>query len=104
MIVFQLFSNGSPGSTANFLKKSPILVGIPLSYSIADGLALGFITYPIINSERPSPRDWLVDRFARSDPCRISYSCGARWGNTFFAFTQTVVQRRFKTFQYVLHP
>jgi adenine/guanine/hypoxanthine permease len=25
-----------------------VLVGIPLSYSIADGLALGFISYPII--------------------------------------------------------
>jgi AGZA family xanthine/uracil permease-like MFS transporter len=24
------------------------LIGIPLSYSIADGLALGFISYPII--------------------------------------------------------
>ena len=24
------------------------MIGIPLSFSIADGLALGFITYPII--------------------------------------------------------
>jgi AGZA family xanthine/uracil permease-like MFS transporter len=24
------------------------MIGIPLSYSIADGLALGFISYPII--------------------------------------------------------
>ena len=25
-----------------------ILLGIPLSYSIADGLALGFIAYPVV--------------------------------------------------------
>jgi AGZA family xanthine/uracil permease-like MFS transporter len=25
-----------------------ILIGIPLSYSIADGLALGFISYPVV--------------------------------------------------------
>jgi adenine/guanine/hypoxanthine permease len=27
-----------------------IIIGIPLSYSIADGLALGFISYPIIKA------------------------------------------------------
>jgi adenine/guanine/hypoxanthine permease len=27
-----------------------IIIGIPLSYSIADGLALGFITYPILKA------------------------------------------------------
>jgi AGZA family xanthine/uracil permease-like MFS transporter len=31
-------------STPAFL----VMIGIPLSYSIADGLALGFISYPII--------------------------------------------------------
>jgi AGZA family xanthine/uracil permease-like MFS transporter len=25
-----------------------MIIGIPLSYSIADGLALGFISYPVI--------------------------------------------------------
>ena len=27
-----------------------IIIGIPLSYSIADGLALGFISYPIVKA------------------------------------------------------
>ena len=34
-----------------------ILLGIPLSYSIADGLALGFITYPIIKICRGKGRE-----------------------------------------------
>ncbi|HXR47183.1 MAG TPA: hypothetical protein VN784_07045 [Candidatus Limnocylindrales bacterium] len=38
------------------------MVGIPLSYSIADGLALGFITYPIIKllSGRGREIGWLT--------------------------------------------
>jgi AGZA family xanthine/uracil permease-like MFS transporter len=38
------------------------LIGIPLSYSIADGLALGFITYPIIKllSGRGREVGWLT--------------------------------------------
>jgi AGZA family xanthine/uracil permease-like MFS transporter len=35
----------------NFAEALPaflIVLGIPLSYSIADGLALGFISYPIV--------------------------------------------------------
>ena len=37
------------------------LIGIPLSYSIADGLALGFISYPLIKllSGRRSEAGWL---------------------------------------------
>jgi len=37
------------------------LIGIPLSYSIADGLALGFISYPIIKlfSGRGRETGWL---------------------------------------------
>jgi adenine/guanine/hypoxanthine permease len=39
-----------------------ILIGIPLSYSIADGLALGFISYPIIKalSRRGREISWLT--------------------------------------------
>ncbi|HEX5219448.1 MAG TPA: NCS2 family permease [Verrucomicrobiae bacterium] len=39
-----------------------ILIGIPLSYSIADGLALGFISYPIIKlfSGRGREVSWLA--------------------------------------------
>jgi AGZA family xanthine/uracil permease-like MFS transporter len=39
-----------------------ILVGIPLSFSIADGLALGFIAYPIIKLLAGQGRDvkWLM--------------------------------------------
>jgi len=39
-----------------------ILIGIPLSFSIADGLALGFISYPIIKlfSGRPGEIGWLT--------------------------------------------
>jgi AGZA family xanthine/uracil permease-like MFS transporter len=38
------------------------LIGIPLSYSIADGLALGFISYPLIKlfSGRGREIGWLV--------------------------------------------
>ncbi|HEY2952835.1 MAG TPA: hypothetical protein VGK40_09640 [Verrucomicrobiae bacterium] len=38
-----------------------LLVGIPLSYSIADGLALGFISYPLIKllSGRAREFKWL---------------------------------------------
>jgi AGZA family xanthine/uracil permease-like MFS transporter len=38
------------------------LIGIPLSYSIADGLALGFITYPIVKvfSGRGREIGWLT--------------------------------------------
>ena len=39
-----------------------VLIGIPLSYSIADGLALGFISYPIIKlfSGRGRKVGWLA--------------------------------------------
>ena len=39
-----------------------VMIGIPLSYSIADGLALGFITYPIIKvcSGRGRETGWLT--------------------------------------------
>jgi AGZA family xanthine/uracil permease-like MFS transporter len=39
-----------------------IIIGIPLSYSIADGLALGFISYPIIKalSDRGREISWLT--------------------------------------------
>src|SRR5215831_651409 len=39
-----------------------IIIGIPLSYSIADGLALGFISYPIIKafSGRTREISWLT--------------------------------------------
>jgi AGZA family xanthine/uracil permease-like MFS transporter len=38
-----------------------LLIGIPLSYSIADGLALGFISYPLIKLLSRRSRDvrWL---------------------------------------------
>ena len=39
-----------------------VIVGIPLTYSIADGLALGFITYPIVKLLAGQGRDvkWLM--------------------------------------------
>jgi AGZA family xanthine/uracil permease-like MFS transporter len=39
-----------------------IMIGIPLSYSIADGLALGFIAYPLVKllSGRVRETGWLV--------------------------------------------
>ena len=38
------------------------MIGIPLSYSIADGLALGFIAYPVIKLLSGRGRDvgWLI--------------------------------------------
>jgi adenine/guanine/hypoxanthine permease len=49
----------------NFAESIPaflILIGIPLTYSIADGLALGFIAYPIIKFLSGQRRDvnWLM--------------------------------------------
>ncbi len=39
-----------------------IMIGIPLTHSIADGLALGFISYPVIKllSGRPREANWLM--------------------------------------------
>ncbi len=42
-----------------------VLLGIPLSYSIADGLALGFISYPVVKVLGGRLRDvrwmsWLI--------------------------------------------
>lgn len=39
-----------------------MILGIPLSYSIADGLALGFIAYPIVKLIAGQGRDvkWLT--------------------------------------------
>ncbi|MCR4412355.1 MAG: NCS2 family permease [Thermoguttaceae bacterium] len=50
---------------SNFAEAMPaflIIAGIPLSYSIADGLALGFITYPILKLLAGQGRDvkWLM--------------------------------------------
>ena len=36
------------------------LIGIPLSYSIADGLALGFISYPVIKFFSGREAGWLT--------------------------------------------
>jgi AGZA family xanthine/uracil permease-like MFS transporter len=49
----------------NFAESIPaflIVIGIPLTYSIADGLALGFIAYPIIKFFAGQRRDvnWLM--------------------------------------------
>ena len=39
-----------------------IIVGIPFSYSIADGLTLGFISYPVVKAFSGRSRDisWLT--------------------------------------------
>ncbi|MGO8689771.1 MAG: NCS2 family permease [Thermoguttaceae bacterium] len=50
---------------ANYAEAMPaflIMIGIPLAYSIADGLAVGFIAYPIIKLSAGQGRDvkWLM--------------------------------------------
>ena len=50
---------------ANYAESMPsflIIIGIPMTYSIADGLALGFISYPIIKLAAGQGRDvkWLM--------------------------------------------
>jgi len=50
---------------SNYAEAMPaflIIIGIPLTYSIADGLALGFIAYPIIKLTARQGRDvkWLM--------------------------------------------
>ncbi|HEX7344700.1 MAG TPA: NCS2 family permease, partial [bacterium] len=39
-----------------------LMIGMPLTYSIADGLAFGFITYPLLKifSGRVKETSWLV--------------------------------------------
>lgn len=43
-----------------------IMIGIPFTYSIADGLALGFISYPIVKclSGKPKEVGWLMGSLA----------------------------------------
>lgn len=50
---------------SNYAESMPcflIIIGIPMTYSIADGLALGFIAYPIIKLAARQGRDvkWLM--------------------------------------------
>jgi adenine/guanine/hypoxanthine permease len=50
---------------ANYAESVPtflIIIGIPMTYSIADGLALGFIAYPIVKLTAGQGRDvkWLM--------------------------------------------
>ncbi|MHB1033035.1 MAG: hypothetical protein ACYC35_02060 [Pirellulales bacterium] len=53
------------GRTASTMASLPaflIAIGIPLFYSIADGLALGFIAYPIVKLLAGQGKDvkWLM--------------------------------------------
>ena len=50
------------GNYAECMPTFLIIVGIPMTYSIADGLALGFIAYPIIKLLSGQGRDvqWLM--------------------------------------------
>ncbi len=49
-------------NTAESIPTFLTLIGIPLTYSIADGLALGFISYPIIKlfSGKGRQLGWLT--------------------------------------------
>jgi adenine/guanine/hypoxanthine permease len=53
-----------------------IIIGIPFSYSIADGLALGFVSYPIVKvfSGR-GRRNWLANLHARASADAVFYFC-----------------------------
>jgi xanthine/uracil/vitamin C permease (AzgA family) len=57
-----------------------IIIGIPLSYSIADGLSLGFISYPIIKALSGHGREvsWLTYLLALVLLLYLSLSA-ARW-------------------------
>ena len=50
------------GNYAESMPAFLIIIGIPMTYSIADGLALGFIAYPIIKLSAGQGRDvkWLM--------------------------------------------
>ncbi len=50
---------------SNYAESMPtflIIIGIPMTYSVSDGLALGFIAYPIIKLFAGQGRDvkWLM--------------------------------------------
>ena len=50
---------------SNYAEAMPaflVMLGIPLSYSIGDGLALGFISYPVVKLSAGQGRDvkWLM--------------------------------------------
>jgi adenine/guanine/hypoxanthine permease len=50
------------GNPAEVLPSFLIIIGIPMTYSIADGLALGFIAYPAVKLIAGQGRDvrWLA--------------------------------------------
>ena len=57
------------------------LIGIPLSYSIADGLALGFISYPIIKflQRARTRRRTGLPMCSPQSCCYILFLCEAEW-------------------------
>jgi xanthine/uracil/vitamin C permease (AzgA family) len=55
-----------------------IIVGIPFSYSIADGLALGFISYAVVKGiQRSRSRDQLAYLSARDCARAVFRLCAA---------------------------
>jgi AGZA family xanthine/uracil permease-like MFS transporter len=65
IIGFMMMRGVSQIDWSNFAEAMPtflVILGIPLTYSIADGLALGFISYPIIKLMAGQGRDvkWLM--------------------------------------------
>jgi len=60
-----MMANAGKVQWSNYAESIPtflIIIGIPLTYSIADGLALGFIAYPIVKLLAGQGRDvkWLM--------------------------------------------
>jgi AGZA family xanthine/uracil permease-like MFS transporter len=60
-----MLQNATKIDWRNYAESLPaflIIIGIPLSFSIADGLALGFIAYPVVKLIAGQGRDvkWLM--------------------------------------------
>ena len=60
-----MMGNATKIDWSNYAESLPALLvvaGIPLSFSIADGLALGFIAYPVVKLLAGQGRDvkWLM--------------------------------------------
>jgi len=60
-----MMSSAAKIDWSNYAESLPsllIVAGVPLSFSIADGLALGFIAYPIVKLLAGQGRDvkWLM--------------------------------------------
>ena len=63
IVLLAAFNDDSAGvAVTESLPAFLVVIGIPFAWSIADGIALGFVAYPVLKilSGRPREASWLV--------------------------------------------